>query len=125
MSATRNTDALLDSFDAGEDMSEYFDFDHPEFPNREVKRVNVDFPVWMVAALDNEAARRINLDIVKSCVSEMPSPDREIFIDRYYFEMSVREIAARRGVSEKKVWNILSRRKAALKKALIKGGIIL
>ena len=31
MSATRNsTDALLDSFDAGEDMSEYFDFDHPE-----------------------------------------------------------------------------------------------
>ena len=33
MSATRNnTDALLDSFDAGEDMSEYFDFDHPEFP---------------------------------------------------------------------------------------------
>lgn len=47
MSATRNnTDALLDSFDAGEDMSEYFDFDYLEFPNREAKRVNVDFPVW-------------------------------------------------------------------------------
>ena len=75
--------------------------------------------------LDNEAARRINLDIIKCCVSEMPSPDREIFIDRYYFEMSVKEIALRRGVKEKKVWNILSRRKAALKKALIKGGIIL
>lgn len=73
MSATRNnTDALLDSFDAGEDMSEYFDFDHPEFPNREVKRVNVDFPVWMVAALDNEAARiGVNRQaVIKMWVSE-------------------------------------------------------
>lgn len=75
--------------------------------------------------LENEAARSINLDIIKCCVQAMPSPDREIFIDRYYFEMSVKEIAFRRGVKEKKVWNILSRRKAALKKALIKGGIIL
>ncbi len=73
MSATRNnTDALLDSFDAGEDMSEYFDFDYLEFPNREVKRVNVDFPVWMVAALDNEAARiGVNRQaVIKLWVSE-------------------------------------------------------
>ena len=75
--------------------------------------------------LENEAARSINLDIIKSCVRAMPSPDREIFIDRYYFEMGVKEIAEKRGVKEKKVWNILSRRKAALKKALIKGGIII
>ena len=75
--------------------------------------------------LESEAARSINLDIIKTCISSMPSPDKEIFIDRYYFEMSVREIAARRGVKEKKIWNILARRKAALQKALIKGGIIL
>ena len=73
MSATRNnTDALLDSFNAGEDMSEYFDFAYLEFPNREVKRVNVDFPVWMVAALDNEAARiGVNRQaVIKLWVSE-------------------------------------------------------
>ena len=26
-------------------------------PNREQKRVNVDFPIWMIESLDNEAAR--------------------------------------------------------------------
>jgi|TARA_B110000879_G_scaffold148876_1_gene192996 hypothetical protein len=26
-------------------------------PNREQKRVNVDFPTWMIESLDNEAAR--------------------------------------------------------------------
>ena len=26
-------------------------------PNRELKRVNVDFPVWMVESLDREAQR--------------------------------------------------------------------
>jgi hypothetical protein len=26
-------------------------------PNREQKRVNVDFPIWMIEFLDNEAAR--------------------------------------------------------------------
>ncbi|MBR4555466.1 MAG: sigma-70 family RNA polymerase sigma factor [Ruminococcus sp.] len=75
--------------------------------------------------LENEAARRINLDIVKSCVQAMPSPDREVFIDRYYFELEVKEIAVRRGLKEKKVWNILSRRKTMLRKELIKGGVIL
>lgn len=75
--------------------------------------------------LENEAARSINLDIIKSSVRAMPSPDREVFIDRYYFELGVKEIAQRRGLREKKVWNILSRRKAALRKELIKGGIIL
>ena len=75
--------------------------------------------------LENQAARSINLDIIKSCVRAMPSPDREIFIDRYYYEISVKEIAVRRGIKEKKVWNILSRRKAALQKALIKGGIMI
>jgi len=26
-------------------------------PNREQKRVNLDFPTWMIESLDNEAAR--------------------------------------------------------------------
>lgn len=75
--------------------------------------------------LENETARKINLGIIKRIVQEMPSPDREIFVDRYYFELDVKEIAKRRDVAEKKVWNILSRRKEKLKKELIKGGVIL
>lgn len=55
--AKKSTDELLDRFDAGEDLDDYFDMSAPEFPNRETKRVNVDFPAWMVRALDSEAAR--------------------------------------------------------------------
>lgn len=79
MSATCNSkDALLESFDAGEDMGTYFDLDHPEFPNREVKRVNVDFPVWMVTALDGEAARiGVNRQaVIKMWVSERLDDER-------------------------------------------------
>ena len=57
MSKAKTIDSLEFAFDAGEDMSEYFDFDNPTFPNRELKRVNVDFPQWMVAGLDAEASR--------------------------------------------------------------------
>lgn len=79
MSETRkDRDALLESFDAGEDMDEYFDFEHSEFPNREVKRVNVDFPVWMVKALDREAARvGVNRQaVIKMWVSERLDDER-------------------------------------------------
>ena len=75
--------------------------------------------------LEDETARKINLDIIRKVVQAMPSPDREIFIDRYYFELDVKEIARRRNVAEKKVWNILSRRKDKLRKELIKGGVTL
>lgn len=44
-------------FDAGEDVLEYFDTSKARRPNLEQKRVNVDFPVWMVSALDQEARR--------------------------------------------------------------------
>ena len=43
-------------FDAGEDISEYLDFDNTRPLNRE-KRVNVDLSAWMLNALDREAER--------------------------------------------------------------------
>ena len=54
------------------DMSEFFDFDNPTFPNRELRRVNVDFPQWMVAGLDAEAFRLgINRQaVIKTWVAE-------------------------------------------------------
>jgi len=48
---------LDEKFDNGEDVSEYFDLSTMRRPNLELRRVNVDFPAWVVAGLDREAAR--------------------------------------------------------------------
>lgn len=45
-------------FDAGEDMADHVDWSKASRPGREAKRVNVDFPEWMVERLDREAVRR-------------------------------------------------------------------
>lgn len=42
-------------FDNGEDVSAYFDFTKAKRPNQELRRVNVDFPAWVVEGLDKEA----------------------------------------------------------------------
>lgn len=65
-------DELLEAFDAGEDMEQYFDFTKAYSPNREMKRVNVDFPVWMLGRLDKEAARLgINRQaVIKTWIAE-------------------------------------------------------
>lgn len=44
-------------FDEGEDVLEHFDLSTVKRTNREIKRVNVDFPSWMVKSLDKEATR--------------------------------------------------------------------
>jgi len=44
-------------FDAGEDISEFVDWKTARRPGRELQRVNVDFPVWMISAMDSEASR--------------------------------------------------------------------
>ena len=48
---------LDEKFDNGEDVSEYFDWSKARRPNQEARRVNVDFPAWMVRDLDKEAGR--------------------------------------------------------------------
>jgi len=53
------TAAELDKkFDDGEDISEYLDWSSARRPGLEAKRVNVDFPNWMVESLDREARKR-------------------------------------------------------------------
>lgn len=54
---TASAEELDRMFDAGEDMTDYFDWSSTR-PAQEPKRVNVDFPQWMVAKLDTEARRR-------------------------------------------------------------------
>jgi hypothetical protein len=44
-------------FEAGEDITADLDLDKASRPRLEQKRVNVDFPSWMVDRLDNEAKR--------------------------------------------------------------------
>jgi len=44
-------------FDSGEDISKYLSMSKARRPEHEQKRVNVDFPVWMIQQLDKEAKR--------------------------------------------------------------------
>jgi hypothetical protein len=44
-------------FDDGEDMSDYIDWENARRINQEPRRVNVDFPTWMVNSMDAEADR--------------------------------------------------------------------
>ena len=44
-------------FDEGEDISEHLNITKARRPGQEQKRVNVDFPLWMIQLLDKEARR--------------------------------------------------------------------
>jgi hypothetical protein len=44
-------------FDDGKDISNLLDLSSAKRPNQDQKRVNVDFPRWMVNQLDAEARR--------------------------------------------------------------------
>ena len=44
-------------FDSGEDITEFLDLSKASKPGQKQKRVNVDFPVWMILSLDKEAKR--------------------------------------------------------------------
>ncbi|MBN4049987.1 hypothetical protein JYT17_00020 [Nitrospira defluvii] len=44
-------------FDAGIDLTEDLDLSKAMRPGQGQKRVNVDFPVWMIHSLDKEARR--------------------------------------------------------------------
>ena len=48
---------LDEKFDNGEDVNAYVDWSKARRPNQEARRVNVDFPAWMVRDLDKEAGR--------------------------------------------------------------------
>jgi hypothetical protein len=59
-------------FDEGEDISKYLDLSKARRPEQEQKRVNVDFPLWMINLLDKEA-RRLGVprqSIIKVWVAE-------------------------------------------------------
>ena len=69
-------------FDEGEDVSAYIDFDNGVMVEgaKETRRVNVDFPNWMVVDLDLEADRlAINRQaVIKMLVDEGLRARREL-----------------------------------------------
>jgi hypothetical protein len=44
-------------FDEGEEILEHLNLSQAKRASQEQKRVNVDFPLWMIEALDREARR--------------------------------------------------------------------
>ena len=44
-------------FDSGEDITSELDTSKARRLNQEPKRINVDFPTWMIESLDREAGR--------------------------------------------------------------------
>lgn len=59
-------------FDEGRDISQHLDMSKARRPEQEQRRVNVDFPVWMIQLLDKEA-RRLGVprqSIIKVWVAE-------------------------------------------------------
>ena len=44
-------------FDEGKNISRYLNLSKARRPEQEQKRVNVDFPLWMIHSLDKEAKR--------------------------------------------------------------------
>jgi hypothetical protein len=44
-------------FDAGEDVSDQIDWSKARRRNVDIRRVNVDFPAWVVDGLDRQAER--------------------------------------------------------------------
>ncbi|MFM2391433.1 MAG: hypothetical protein RLZZ437_2988 [Pseudomonadota bacterium] len=54
---TITAEELDEKFDNGEDISAYVDWSKMCRPSQEPRRVNVDFPAWVVQGLDREAGR--------------------------------------------------------------------
>ena len=58
MTSERVDAARLDELhNSGVDMSSYLDLSSARRPGRDVQRVNVDFPIELLDAIDREAAR--------------------------------------------------------------------
>ena len=60
-------------FDCGEDLTSELDLSKTQRLNQETKRINVDFPTWMIESLDKEAKRLgvTRQSIIKVWIAEM------------------------------------------------------
>jgi len=62
-----------EKFESGEDITSSLDLSKGRRLNQESKRINVDFPAWMIESLDREAKRLgvTRQSIIKVWIAEM------------------------------------------------------
>jgi hypothetical protein len=60
-------------FDTGEDITALLDLEQARRPGLAAKRVNVDFPAWMVQSIDREARK---LGVTRQSLIKMWLADR-------------------------------------------------
>ncbi|MHC1749643.1 MAG: RNA polymerase sigma factor [Cellulosilyticaceae bacterium] len=73
----------------------------------------------------SEIGKKINVQIVQEAVDELPEPDRQIFISRYFWGKRVKEISTQMALEEKFIENRLYLVKKNLKKNLLSKGVVL
>lgn len=74
--------------------------------------------------LENDFSKKQCEEIIHQAIGEMEEPDRTIFILRYFYFYTVKEIAEKLELKPKQIENILYRRKEKLKKVLIERGVL-
>jgi hypothetical protein len=60
-------------FEDGENISTELDVSRARRPGEEIRRINVDFPAWMVVSMDREARR---LGVTRQSIIKMWLADR-------------------------------------------------
>lgn len=73
--------------------------------------------------VEREAVQKVDYQILNEMIMELKSPDKEIFIYRYYEQYSIKEIAEKLMITAKTVENKIARGRARLKKKLIQCGV--
>ncbi|MBM4045703.1 MAG: CopG family transcriptional regulator [Planctomycetes bacterium] len=62
-----------EKFDRGENITRYLDRSKARRPGQEQRKLNVQFPVWMIHSLDREAKR---LGVTRECIIKLWLADR-------------------------------------------------
>src|SRR5258708_27167035 len=65
-------DELDELHDSGKNLTKHLDLASARRPGREIQRINVDFPKWMIRSLDHEAERLgvTRQSVIKFWISE-------------------------------------------------------
>lgn len=98
-------------------LSKYYVIDINEIDNPPTNNLETE-------CVEVTVANQINSELIYDAVMEMKSPDKEIFIHRYFLDEKIRTISELLQIKEKTVENRLARGKAKLKLKLIERGII-
>ena len=77
---------------------------------------------WRTAFLPETQQNRILAKAIQDYLAELPGETRDVFIGRYFFSDSIREVAGYYGMSESKAKSMLYRTRIGLKKYLEQEG---